>query len=172
MDHKSKCQAMGQTCRRCNKPNQFTKVCKLNLNRPMNSQRINEIENSKLETVTENVNNIKIENVLQSQYADPEVDYTVNMLSPANDKSTPSKLEIQFGNSKYWVMVDSGSSASLVTERMAKEIEVRDSNTAGGAGPRIQHNSNSEATQMNSSITRELFKVIYTATAGTQGEQI
>ena len=50
------------------------------------------------------------------------------MLSPNKDKTTPAKLEIQYGNSKYWVMVDSGSSARLVTELMAKEIEERDSN--------------------------------------------
>ena len=51
------------------------------------------------------------------------------MLSPKNDNSTPTKLEIQFGNSKHWVMVDSGSSSSLVTERMSGEIEIRDSNS-------------------------------------------
>ena len=124
-----KCQAMGQVCRSCNKANHFAKVCKSNLNRPMNNQRINEIQNSELENITENGNNISLENDIQSEYADSDDDYTVNMLSPTNDNSTPTKLEIQFGNSKYWVMVDSGSSSSLVTEKMAGEIEIRDSNT-------------------------------------------
>ena len=95
----------------------------------MTAHRINEIGNNELETVTKNVNTISIEDDINSQYADSEDDYTVNMLSPDNDKSTPSKLEIQFGSSKYWVMVDSGSSANLVTEQMAKDSEVRDSNT-------------------------------------------
>ena len=129
IDHRSKCQAMGQTCRRCNKPNHFARVCKSNLNRPTNTQRVNEIENNNLEAITEDVNNISIDNEVQSQYTNSEDDYSVNMLSPEKDKTTPAKLEIQYGNSKYWVMVDSGSSASLVTERMAKEIEQRDSNT-------------------------------------------
>ena len=129
IDHRSKCQAIGQTCRRCNKPNHFATVCKSNLNRPTNTQRVNEIENNNLDAITENVNNISIDNEVQSQYTNSEDDYTVNMLSPEKDKTTPAKLEIQYGNSKYWVMVDSGSSASLVMERMAKEIEERDRNT-------------------------------------------
>ena len=129
IDHKSKCQAMGQVCRRCNKANLFAKVCKSNLNRPTNNQRINEIQNNDANDITENVNNISIDNDIQSEYADSEDDYTVNILSPTTDNSTPTKLEIQFGNSKYWVMVDSGSSSSLVTERMAREIEQRDSNS-------------------------------------------
>ena len=127
IDHRSKSQAMGQTCRRCNKPNHFARVCKSNLNRP--TQRVNEFENNNLEAITEDVNNISIDNEVQSQYTNSEDDYSVNMLSPEKDKTTPAKLEIQYGNSKYRVMVDSGSSARLVTERMAKEIEERDSNT-------------------------------------------
>ena len=120
---------MGQVYRRCNKANHFAKVCKSNLKKPMNNQRINEIQNSELENITENVNNISLENDIQSEYAESDDDYTVHMLSPINDNSTPSKLEIQFGNSKYWVTVDSGSSSSIVTERMAGEIEIRDSNS-------------------------------------------
>ena len=129
IDHRSKCQAMGQTCRRCNKPNQFARVCKSNLNRQTNTQRVNEIVNNNVEAVTEDVNNISIDNEVHSQYTNSEDDYSVNMLSPEKDKTTPAKLEIQYGNSRYWVMVDSGSSAGLVTERMAKQIEERDSNT-------------------------------------------
>ena len=129
MDHRSNCQAMGQTCRRCNKPNHFARVCKSNLNRPTYTQRVNEIENNNVEAITEDVNNISINSEVQSQYTNSEDDYSVNMLSPEKDKTTPAKLEKQYGNSKYWVMVDSGSSASLVMERMAKEIADRDSNT-------------------------------------------
>ena len=76
IDHRSKCQAMGQTCRRCNKPNHFARVCKSNLNRPTNTQRVNEIESNMLD------------------------DYSVNMLSPEKNKTTPAKLETQYGNSK------------------------------------------------------------------------
>ena len=105
------------------------KVCKSNLNRPINTQRVNEIDNNNLEAITENVNNISIDDEVQSQYTNSEDNYTVNMLSPMKDKTTPAILEIQYGNSKYWVMGDCGSSASLVAEGMAKEIEERDSNT-------------------------------------------
>ena len=129
MGNRSKCQAMGQTCRRCNKPNHFARVCKSNLNRPTYTPRVNEIENNNVEAITEDVNNISINNEVQSQYTNSEDDYSLNMLSPEKDKTTSAKLEIQYGNSKNWVMVDSGSSASLVTERMAKEIAERDSNT-------------------------------------------
>ena len=53
----------------------------------------------------------------------------VNLISPTEVSSTPTKLNIKFGNTKYWVMVDSGSLNSLVTERMAHEIEDRDKNS-------------------------------------------
>ena len=68
IDHRSKCQSMGQTCRRCIKPNLFARVFKSNLNRPTNTQRVNEIENNNLEAITEDVNNISIDNEIQSQY--------------------------------------------------------------------------------------------------------
>ena len=167
IDHKSKCQAIGQVCQRCNKANHFAKICKSIVNKPMNKQRSNKIQNSELENITENVNNISLENDIQSEYADSDDDYTVNMLSPTNDNSTPTKLEIQFGNSKYWVMVDSGSSCSLVTERMAGEIEIRDSNSWWS---RTTNPLQSEATQMTPS-KKGHYTAIYNATAGMQGEQ-
>ena len=46
-----------------------------------------------------------------------------------DDPTTPSKLHIQYGHSKFWVMADSGSFTSIVTEQMPKDIEARDSNT-------------------------------------------
>ena len=82
MDHRSKCQAMGQTCRRCNKPDHFARVCKSKLNRPTYTQRVNEIENNNVEAITEDVNNISINNEVQTQYTNSEDDYSVNMLSP------------------------------------------------------------------------------------------
>ena len=99
IDHRSKCQAIGQTCRRCNKPNHFARECKSNLNRPTDPQRVNEIENNNLEEITEDVNNISIDNEVQSQYNNSEDDYSVIKLSFEKDKTTPAKLEIQYGNS-------------------------------------------------------------------------
>ena len=75
IDHRSKFQAMGQTCRRCNKPNHFARVCKSILNRPTNTQRVNEIGNNNVEAITEDVNNISINNEVQSQYTNSEDDY-------------------------------------------------------------------------------------------------
>ena len=65
----------------------------------------------------------------QSTYDDSADDYSVNMMETPDDSTTPSKLQIQYGHRKFWVMVDSGSSTSIVTEQMAKDIEARDSNT-------------------------------------------
>ena len=64
----------------------------------------------------------------QSTYDDSADEYTVNMVETPDDSTTPSKLHIQYGNSKLLVMVDSGSSTSIVTEQMAKDREARDSN--------------------------------------------
>ena len=53
----------------------------------------------------------------------------VNLVSPTDRPTTPTKLNVKLGNTEYWVMVDSGSSNSLITERMAREIEDRDKNS-------------------------------------------
>ena len=64
-----------------------------------------------------------------STYDDSADDYSVNMMEKPDDPTTPSKLHFQYGHSKFGVVVDSGSSTCIVTEQMAKDIEVRDSNT-------------------------------------------
>ena len=53
----------------------------------------------------------------------------VNLVFPTDGPTTPTQLNVKLGNNKYWVMVDSGSSNSLITERMAREIKDRDKNS-------------------------------------------
>ena len=72
---------------------------------------------------------VSLNNEIGSIREDSEDDYMVNLISPTETSPTPTKLHIKFGNTKYWVMVDSGSSNSLVTERMAHEIEDREKNS-------------------------------------------
>ena len=72
---------------------------------------------------------VSVNNEIESIRDDSEADYTVNLVSPTEGSTTPTKLNVTFGNKKYWVMVDSGSSNSLITERMAHEIEERDKNS-------------------------------------------
>ena len=129
INHKAKCQAIGQTCRRCNKPNHFAKVCRLNLNRPPTQRSVNEVDNQSMEQSSDGINMISLQAEIHSTYGNSDNDYSVNMMDTSNDPTTPSKLHVQYGHSKFWVMVDSGSSTSLVTEQMAKDIEARDSNT-------------------------------------------
>ena len=128
-NHRTKCQAIGQTCRRCNKQNHFAKVCRSNLNRQQTSRSVNEIDNQSLDQPSQGIHMITHIPDTQSTYDDSADEYTVNMMETPDDSTTPSKLHIQYGHSKFWVMVDSGSSTSIVTERMAKDIEARDSNT-------------------------------------------
>ena len=128
-EHRSKCQAIGQTCRRCNKPNHLAKVCRSNMNRYTNNRNVNEIIEQDETQNEEQINMVSLNNEKGSIREDSEDDYMVNLISPTETSPTPTKLHIKFGNTKYWVMVDSGSSNSLVTERMAHEIEDRDKNS-------------------------------------------
>ena len=128
MNHKAKCQAMGQTCRRCNKPNHFAKICRSNLNRQPSHRSINKVDNQRMES-SDGINMISLQAEIHSTYGDSGDEYSVNMMDTSDNATTPSKLHIQHGHSKFWVMVDSGSSTSIVTEQMAKDIEARDSNT-------------------------------------------
>ena len=64
-----------------------------------------------------------------SIYDDSADEYSVNMMETPDDHTTLSKLHIQYGHIKFWVMVDSGSSTSIVTEQLVKVIEARDRNT-------------------------------------------
>ena len=65
----------------------------------------------------------------QSSYDDSADDHSLNMMETPDNSTTASKLHIHNGHSKFWVMVDSRSSTSILTEQMAKDIETRDSNT-------------------------------------------
>ena len=82
-----------------------------------------------MEQSSDGINMISLQAEIHSTYGNSDEDYSVNMLDTTNDPTTPSKLHVQYGHSKFWVMVDSGSSTSIVTEQMAKDIEARDSNT-------------------------------------------
>ena len=127
-DHRAKCQAYGQICRRCNKPNHLAKVCPSDLTRN-NNRNINEIEERNEPSYEDNINMVSLNDEIESITHDSEEDYSVNLVSPTDGSATPTKLNVNFGNTKYWVMVDSGSSHSLIMERMAREIEVRDKNS-------------------------------------------
>ena len=128
-NHRARRQAIGQTCRRCNKQNHYAKVCRSNLNRPQSGRSVNEINDQGLDQQTQGINIISLNPDNHSSYDDSVDEHSVNMMETPADPISPSKLHIQFGQSKFWVMVDSGSSTSIVTEQMAKDIEARDSNT-------------------------------------------
>ena len=127
-DHRAKCQAFGQTCRRCNKPNHLAKVCRSNLTRN-NNRNVNEIKELHGSQHEDNINMVSLNNEIESLAHDSDEDYMVNLVSPTDGPTTPTKLNVKLRNTKYWVMVDSGSSNSLITERMAREIEDRDKNS-------------------------------------------
>ena len=129
MNHKAKCQAMGKTCRRCNKPKHLAKVRRSNLNRPPTHRSIKEVDNQRMVQSSDWINMISLQAEIHSTYADSGDKYFVNMMDSTDNATTPSKLHIQYGHSKFWVMVNSGSSTSIVTEQMAKDIEARDGNT-------------------------------------------
>ena len=112
VNHRTRCQAIGQTCRRCKKQNHFAKVCRSNLNRPQLGRSVNEIENQGLEQTTQGINMIAPNLDTHSAYDDSTDDYSFNMMESPDDPTTPSKLHMQYGNSKFWVMVDSESAAT------------------------------------------------------------
>ena len=72
---------------------------------------------------------VSLNNEIESIARNSDEDYMVNLFSPTDGPTTPTKLNVKLGNTTYWVMVDSGSSNSLITERMACEIEDRDKNS-------------------------------------------
>ena len=66
MNHKAKCQPLGQTCRRCNKPNHFAKVCRSNLNRPSTQRSINEVDNQSMDQSSYGINMISLQAEIHS----------------------------------------------------------------------------------------------------------
>ena len=83
-----------------------------------NNRNINEITASEETPNEEQINMVSLNTEIESIKTESEDDFMVNLISPTEVSPTPKKLHIKFGNTKYWVMVDSGSSNSLVTERM------------------------------------------------------
>ena len=127
-DHRAKCQTFGQTCRMCNKPTHLAKVCQSNITRN-NNRNVNEIEELHDSQHEDNINMVSLNNEIESIAHASDEDNMLNLVFPMDGSTTPTELNVKFGNTKYWVMVDSGSSNSLITERMAREIEDRDRNS-------------------------------------------
>ena len=99
-EHRAKCQAIGQTCRRCNKPNHLAKVCRSNMNRYPNNRNINEITESEETPNEEQTNMVSLNTEIESIKTELEVDYMVNLISPTEVSPTPTKFHIKFGNTK------------------------------------------------------------------------
>ena len=74
INHKAKCQAIGQTCRRCNKPNHFTKACRSNLNRPPTQRSENEVDNQSMEQSSDGINMISLQAEIHSTYGNSDDD--------------------------------------------------------------------------------------------------
>ena len=72
---------------------------------------------------------ISLDPEIRSTYEDSVDENSVNMMDTEDDPTTPSKLQIQYGLSKFQVKADSCGSKSLVTDQMTKDIEERDINT-------------------------------------------
>ena len=94
-----------------------------------NNRNIYEITESGETTNEEQINIVSFNTEIESIKTESEDDCMLKLISPTEVSPTPTKLHIKFGNTKYCLMVDTGSSNSLVTERMAHEIEDRDKNS-------------------------------------------
>ena len=90
-DHRAKCQAYGQICRRCNKPNQLAKVCRSNLTRN-NNRNINEIEERNEPPYEDNINLVSLNDEIESITHDSEEDYNVNLVSPTDGSATQCEI--------------------------------------------------------------------------------
>ena len=51
-------------------------------------------------------------------------DHRVTLISPTEELTTPKKLHINFGNTKCWVTVGSGSPNSLITWHTKSRIAI------------------------------------------------
>ena len=89
----------------------------------------NEVDNQGIDQSSQGMNMNALKPDIHSKYDDSAYDYSVNIMVAADDPTTPSKIHIKYGHTKFWIMVDSGSSTNIVTEQIAKDIETRDSNT-------------------------------------------
>ena len=91
-EHRARCQAIGQTCRRCNKLNHLAKVCRSNLNRYTNNRNVNEIMESDETQNEEQINMVSSNNEIESIRGQSEDDYMVNIISPTEVSPTPTKF--------------------------------------------------------------------------------
>ena len=127
-NHRAKCQAMKLTCHRCNKPNHYAKLCRSNLNHQQSHRLVNEVDNQIIAQLSLGIKMISLDLELHPTYEEFAINYSVKMTGKTDDRSALSKLYIKSWHSKFCAVVDSGSSTSIVTEQIAKDIEARDSN--------------------------------------------
>ena len=88
INHRVKCQAIGQTCRRCNKPNHYAKVCRWNLNRQQSQRSMNEVNNRGIKKLSQGIKMISLDPDIHSMYEDSAEDYSVNMMDIAHYPTT------------------------------------------------------------------------------------
>ena len=70
INNRAKCQAIGQTCRRCNKLNHYANVCISNLNRPQFQTSVDEVSNQGIEHSSHGINMISLDPEVCSSYDD------------------------------------------------------------------------------------------------------
>ena len=105
-NQRAKCQAINQTCRRCNKQNHNAKVCRSNLNRQQSQRSGNEVDNQGIDQSSQGINMNSLKPDIHSKYDDSAYDYSVNIMVAADDPTTPSKIHIKYRHTKFWIMVD------------------------------------------------------------------
>ena len=81
-EHRAKCQSIGQTCRRCNKPNHLVRICRSKQNRCTNNSNVNSIFESDETQNEEQINMVSLSNEILIIREDSEDDYMVNLISP------------------------------------------------------------------------------------------
>ena len=95
-EHRAKCQAIGQKCRRCKIPNHLNKVCRSNPNRYTNNRNVKEIIESDETQNEERINMVSLINEMEIIEEDSEDNYMVNLISPTEVSPKPTKLLKKF----------------------------------------------------------------------------
>ena len=93
-DRRAKCQAFGQTYRRCNKPNHLAKLCRSNQTRN-NNRKVNEIEELHGSQHEDSINMVSLNNGLESIAHNSDEDYMVNLISPDGWTNSPNETQCE-----------------------------------------------------------------------------
>ena len=122
-NHRDQCIAKGKTCNNCGLQNHFSRVCRMPKSSPTKPTRsnANSVEENTTEQSVNTIQSINYNLQCESDF-DSSDDNIVANIASNTIQIEPKNKNLQIGNNKVGLLIDSGSVCSISNESLAIEV--------------------------------------------------